>query len=222
MWDLLAHTTEIIEEFKVCGIPSVVILDSKGHLQPPTVVLPSVLIPRVKICLGSQRLSAKSLPMQVCLALMVHTKEAAISLARWLAVFQCALMSSMSWFHASAGQLVHFKSEGRLLLVMSNQVLVEHVSFTFDIERAGFPPHHTTMCTNQAQDAIIACASLMPLIGAWLLMFHIIEVHRLHVCPKWLSHLRFRPRGGRYVRHDCQGVCRGKFHDEDQASTVTP
>ena len=40
----------------------------------------------------------------------------------------------MSWFHTSAGQLVHFKSEGGLLVVMSDQVLVEHVSFTFDIE----------------------------------------------------------------------------------------
>ena len=100
----MAYTTEVNETFKVSGIPSVVILDSKRHLQPLTVVLPSVLLRRVKIYIGSQRLSAESLPMQVCFALMVHTKEAVTSLARWLAVFQCALMSSISRFHTSAGK----------------------------------------------------------------------------------------------------------------------
>jgi len=49
---------------------------------------------------------------------------------------------------------------------MSDQELVEHVSFTFDtIELwqdgrcAGFPPHHTTLCTNQTQDDVY-CACL--------------------------------------------------------------
>ena len=81
-----------------------------------------------------------------------------------------------------------------------------------------------------------ARASLTPPISAWLLT--IPEVHRLHVCPKWLSLLRLRPRGGRYVAttvKECAGIlanysvedlktCYGGFegfnhvHQSEQAS----
>ena len=76
-----AHTNEVID--------SVVILDSEGALTTTDGHAAINADTRVKICLGNQRLSAKSLPMQIRWALMVHTEEAAILLAGWLAVFQC-------------------------------------------------------------------------------------------------------------------------------------
>ena len=60
-------------------------------------------------------------------------------------------------------------------------VLTEHESSLSSSNSAalsmcGLPASpHDPVHENQAQDVIIACALLMPLIGAWLLMFHILK-----------------------------------------------
>ena len=72
---------------------------------------------------------------------------------------------------------------------MSDQVLVEHVSSLSTSNSAtwsmcGLPALPHDPVHESDEDAIIACASLMPLIDACLLMFHILEVH---TCPAMSS-----------------------------------
>ena len=82
-----------------------------------------------------------------------------------------------------------------------DQVLVERFQLHFQHHRTRQHDRvrasclTTRPCVRSETRRNYQCASLMPLIGAWLLMFHFVEVHRLHVCPKGLSLLRFKPRG---------------------------
>ena len=97
------HTTEVDDKFKVSGFPPIVFLDSEGALTTTDGRAAISADQRAEICLGSQNFSAKSLPMQVCLAPMVHTKEATISLAGWLACISVrtgvlrVAVSHLSW-----------------------------------------------------------------------------------------------------------------------------
>ena len=85
------------------------------------------------------------------------------------------------------------------------KVLVEHVSSLSTSNSAarsmcGLPASPHNPVPNQAQDAIIACASLMPLIDAWLLMFHILKFTACMIARNG-SHLGCRHKWSRPWSH---------------------
>ena len=81
---------------------------------------------------------------------------------------------------------------------MPDEKLVEYIRFTSSHRVPGFPPHHTGLKRIRRKTRLLRvprcrCISVR---GA-----HNPQVHRMNICPKWLSLLRLRTSGGRCARH---------------------